>query len=761
MIAAMPGAISLNTPIEDLHSFKIARLGPVLSGKLAKALATQTHKKNLSEVTVEDLLNYFPMRYEDRSRPALIKDLHEGVEASLELTVTNAHGYAIRNPRGYGRPQLYIFEISAIDGPMTGREVIVWWFVSGRRAYDIVKYYTAKLARGTRFITFGRWDFEARRNTYKLRLNNAADELEILLPAGEEPSPDEPHPEQAEENLPDPALAAIHVGRRVPVYRKLGEFNSKRVREIVHAVLSQLNDKAIEETFPPDLRHRTKLIGRAQAVREIHFPPQDVSMLDYELSKSRAHERMIFEDFFWVTFAIGLKRGERVREVKDTPLRIDKIVKSHIASVMPFKLTRAQRKVTAQIFNDMQSTAPMNRLLQGDVGSGKTIVAVIAMIAAMENDLQTALMAPTEILAEQHARSIKRLLAKTPYRIELLTGSRRASEKRALQTALKKGEIHAVIGTQALIQESVAFANLGLVVIDEQHRFGVMQRAELRGRGLNPDVLVMTATPIPRSLAMTVYGDLDVSIIDELPPGRTPIETMVCGEDQRQEVKRLISREVKAGRQVYVVYPLVAESEKMDLKDATRRYEYLRDTVFPKLSVGLLHGKMKPAEKEKVMSAFVAGETKILVSTTVIEVGVDVPNASVMIVEHAERFGLSQLHQLRGRVGRGAEKSYCILLTSDKKTVNAEERLGIMAKTSNGFVIAEKDLELRGPGELLGTKQSGLPEFRIGNIVRDQLLLEKARQEADFYLARTKSVVTTKMIAHIKQDPRFGLAAIG
>ncbi len=761
MIAAMPGAISLNTSIEDLHSFKIARLGPVLSRKLAKALATQTYKKSSAAATVEDLLNYFPMRYEDRSHPALIKDLKEGVEASLELTVTHAHGYAVRNQRGYGRPQLYIFEVAGIDGPMTGREVIVWWFVSGRRAYDIVKYYTAKLARGTRFITFGRWEWEARRSTYKLRLNNAADELEILLPPEETDAHADLDPEQSEENLPDPALAAIHVGRRVPVYRKLGEFNSKRVREIVHAVLALLNDKDIEETLPADLRHREDLISRAQALREIHFPPQDVSMTDYEISRSRAHVRMIFEDFFWVAFAIGLKRGQRVKEIKDATVLINKPVKDRIASIMPFKLTRAQRKVTAQIFNDMQSTAPMNRLLQGDVGSGKTIVAVVAMIAAMENDLQTALMAPTEILAEQHARSIKRLLARTPYRVELLTGSIRAAEKRRLQTDLKEGEIHACIGTQALIQEAVAFEKLGLVVIDEQHRFGVMQRAELRSRGLNPDVLVMTATPIPRSLAMTVYGDLDVSIIDELPPGRTPIETTVFGEDQRQEVKKLISREVKAGRQVYVVYPLVAESEKMDLKDATRRYEYLRDTVFPKLSVGLLHGKMKPAEKEKVMSAFVAGETKILVSTTVIEVGVDVPNASVMIVEHAERFGLSQLHQLRGRVGRGAEKSYCILLTSDKKTAVAEERLGIMAQTSNGFIIAEKDLELRGPGELLGTKQSGLPEFRIGNIVRDQPLLEKAREEAEFYLAKPRSVVTARMTARIKQDPRFGLAAVG
>jgi ATP-dependent DNA helicase RecG len=346
--------------------------------------------------------------------------------------------------------------------------------------------------------------------------------------------------------------------------------------------------------------------------------------------------------------------------------------------------------------------------------------------------------------------------------VELLTGSLRAAEKRKLQVDLAAGEIHACIGTHAIIQEAVAFKSLGLVVIDEQHRFGVMQRAELRARGLNPDVLVMTATPIPRSLTMTIYGDLDVSVIDEMPPGRTPIETRVFGEEQRLEVKQLISREVRAGRQVYVVYPLVEESEKMDLKDATRRYEYLREKVFPRFSIGLLHGKMKATEKDEVMRRFVAGEIDILVSTTVIEVGVDVPNASLMIVEHAERFGLSQLHQLRGRVGRGAERSYCVLLTSDKKTAVANERLGIMAKTNDGFVIAEKDLELRGPGELLGTKQSGLPEFRVANIVRDQKILEVARKEADFYLNKgDRSPEISKLIERVKTDVRFGLGAVG
>jgi ATP-dependent DNA helicase RecG len=338
----------------------------------------------------------------------------------------------------------------------------------------------------------------------------------------------------------------------------------------------------------------------------------------------------------------------------------------------------------------------------------------------------------------------------------------RAAQKRKLQSDLAAGEIHACIGTHAMIQEAVSFKSLGLAVIDEQHRFGVMQRAELRARGLNPDVLVMTATPIPRSLTMTIYGDLDVSVIDQMPPGRTPIETQVFGEEQRIDAKKLISREVRAGRQVYVVYPLVEESEKIDLKNATQRYEYLRDTVFPKFSVGLVHGKMKTADKEEVMRRFVAGEIDILVSTTVIEVGVDVPNASVMIVEHAERFGLSQLHQLRGRVGRGAELSYCVLLTSDKKTAVANERLGIMANTNDGFLIAEKDLELRGPGELLGTKQSGLPEFRVANLVRDQQFLESARKEAEFYLAKgDKSPETSKMIERVKKDARFGLAAVG
>lgn len=767
----MPPPFSLNCPIEELYKYRLARLGQTQSHKLALEVAGHFGKKDYRKATVEDLLNYLPMRYEDRSNPSHISDLTDGMEASLELVVKIAGAFQVKNRRSFARSNLFIFEVTATDPDRTGRPIVVWWFVSGRHAHDIVAYYNKRFTRGARFVTFGRWEWDKRRATFSLKLNKPADELEMLPSATGHESADA---DRLGENKTDeaigldagdsgdPTLAVIHTGRRVPIYRKLGEFSSKRIREIVHAVLGLLSDSAFLETLPADLRQRQKLIGRAAAVRQIHFPHENTPLAQYDQSRSPAHLRLIFEDFFWVALGLSLKRGKRTKETKGTLIKLDQATKLRIGSVLPFKLTDAQRRTVKEIFKDLKSDAPMNRLLQGDVGSGKTIVALIAMLATMENGYQTALMAPTEILAEQHARNIKRLLAKTPYRVELLTGSLRGAEKRKRQVELAAGDIHACIGTHALIQDAVAFKNLGLAVIDEQHRFGVMQRAELRARGLNPDVLVMTATPIPRSLTMTIYGDLDVSVIDEMPPGRTPIETRVFGEEQRPEVKKLISTEVRAGRQVYVVYPLIEESEKMDLKDATRRYEYLRDQVFTKFSVGLVHGKMKPADKEEVMRRFVAGEIQILVSTTVIEVGVDVPNASVMIVEHAERFGLSQLHQLRGRVGRGADKSYCLLLTSDKKTSVANERLGIMAQTNDGFLIAEKDLELRGPGELLGTRQSGLPEFRVANLVRDQQFLEGARKEAEFYLARgEKSPETSKMIQRVKSDARFGLAAVG
>jgi ATP-dependent DNA helicase RecG len=744
--------LALNTRILDLPGTGIPRFGPQSARKLALALAEVSPGKDINNVNVEGLLGYLPTRYEDRSSMVEIRHLYHGLEASLDLTVRIAGGFQVRNRRSF-KQRLYIFEISTADHQRTGRPVVVWWFISGARAQQIIQYNAQRFVPGTRFIAFGKWEWDKRRGTYSLRLNKP-DELELVTGADDEEG-------EIEAN---PTLAAIHVGRRVPIYRKLGDFRSKRLREIVHEVLTRLPDKAIEEALPADMRSRQGIVARGEALRHAHFPKEDASLDDYNAMRSPAHRRLIFEELFWLALGLQVKRGQRIKESKGAPIKIDAAMKQRIASVLPFKLTEAQRRVVKELFQDMRSAAPMNRLLQGDVGSGKTIVALIAMLAVMENGYQTALMVPTEILAEQHAGNIKRILAKSPYRVESLFGSLKTADKKRLHQAIAAGEVDACVGTHALIQESVSFKKLGLVVIDEQHRFGVMQRAELRARGLNPEVLVMTATPIPRSLAMTVYGDLDVSIIDEMPPGRTPIVTKVFADNpaDRKEVKQMLSREVRAGRQVYVVYPLVEESEKMDLRDATKRYEYLRDRVFPKFSVGLLHGRMKPEEKEKVMSDFVSGKTQILVSTTVIEVGVDVPNASVMVVEHAERFGLSQLHQLRGRVGRGAEQSYCVLLASDEQTEVARERLGIMEETNDGFKIAERDLEIRGPGEVMGTRQAGLPEFRVANLVRDLDILQDARKEAEFYINQRKtSPEAAKMIKRAQSDARMKLAAVG
>ena len=783
--------ISLKTPLLELYRHDIGGLSQTLARKLALAVANFTYKNDLTEATVEDLLNYFPMRYEDRSNFIQIDGLYDGLEASVELYTRVAGGFQVGKNRGPKAPPLFIFEITGGDFERTRKPVVVWWFVSGKSAYRIVNYWKERFERGTRFVAYGRWEWDARKNTFALRLNKP-DELEILpnyedtesfgllknlLNAetqrrGEEESENsktkdqklktEVDDEDLIEEIDNPEYAMIHVGRRVPVYRKLGQFQTKRLREIVYNILENLDASSVEDKLPPDLIERQKLISRFQAIKEIHFPPENSSISEYEMARSAAHRRLIFEEFFWVSFALQLKRGDRIKEPKGTIIEISEKTYERIKSLLPFALTGAQERVIKRIYEDMQSDAPMNRLVQGDVGSGKTIVAFLAMFAAMESGYQTALMAPTEILAEQHARNAKKLFDATSYRVELLTGGLRAAEKRKIQGSVATGEIHAVIGTHAIIQDAVEFEKLGLAVVDEQHRFGVMQRAELRARGYNPDILVMTATPIPRSLAMTVYGDLDVSVIDELPPGRTPTKTVVVGEDKREGVYRGIEREINLGRQIYIVYPLIEESEKMDLKAATKMFEELRDVIFPNYKVGLLHGKMKAAEKEEIMRKFVGGETNILVSTTVIEVGVDVPNASLMIIEHAERFGLSQLHQLRGRVGRGAEQSFCVLLTGDKKTAVAKERLGIMEETSDGFRIAEKDLEIRGQGEILGTRQSGVQTFKIGNIIRDLEILETARQESEFYLtSRRLTQETSALIEIAKADARFRLAGIG
>jgi ATP-dependent DNA helicase RecG len=644
------------------------------------------------------------------------------------------------------------------------------WFISGRNTKHIIEYYNSRFGKGSRFVAHGEWRWSERRNTFELKLNKP-DELEIL-PADENSESfglldkdfagEKSDERSLEEDEGSPEFDRVHTARRVPIYRKLGPFQTKRLRELIFDVTRSIDAASIPESLPLELREKYRLIARPQALSEIHFPPEGSNLGDYERFRSDAHRRLIFEELFWLTFSLQLVRGERQKEPKGTVIEITGETLERAHRLYDFQLTNAQMRVVSEIMQDLTSDAPMNRLLQGDVGSGKTIVAFLAMFAAMENGYQTALMAPTEILAEQHFRNAQRIFEDSGYRVELLIGSLRAADKRRVQKAIADGEGHMVIGTHAIIQDAVAFENLGFVVIDEQHRFGVMQRAALTRLGYNPDVLVMTATPIPRSLAMTVYGDLDVSIIDEMPPGRTPIKTVVLGDDQRAGVYKGIEREIDLGRQVYVVYPLVEESEKLDLKAATKMFEEMRDRVFPHRTVGLVHGRMKSTEKEDTMRRFVSGELNILVSTTVIEVGVDVPNASLMVVEHAERFGLSQLHQLRGRVGRGSDQSYCVLLTGDKKTAVAKERLGIMEQTNDGFKIAEKDLEIRGQGEILGTRQSGIQNFRLANIVRDLEILEAARKEAEYFLTTKRtSKETAALVEMVHRSHRVKLAGVG
>jgi ATP-dependent DNA helicase RecG len=712
--------IKLTTPVYELHLHEIERLSVNVAKKLAQGIAATLSSGNPLHATVDDLLHYLPMRYEDRSNLARIRDLEHGSFATIEVEVRVSGTYAVKGGK------LRIFEFSGVDE--TGQIRAYWWNQP---------YLQNSFPRGRRVLLYGQWK-RGRRGFFEVE------------------NPDYEFLTDDEDSDP------VHMSRRVPVYRKLGEVRTRQLRSIMHHVVERMDWGEVADLIPQEIRARNKLISRADAIRQIHFPAEDAPLENYNQAISPAHRRLIFEEFFWLGLALGLRRQGREQSPKGTVIEINDRVRESVRQVLPFKPTDAQKRALKEIVADMSGPKPMNRLLQGDVGSGKTIVAVQAAIVAIENGYQSAIMVPTEILAEQHARNIKRIAARTPYRVELLTGSLTAARKRELHRSIQEGEVDLVVGTHALIQEGVKFHKLGFVVIDEQHRFGVMQRAELISRGYNPDVLVMTATPIPRSLAMTVYGDLDVSIIDELPPGRKSVITKVRGEEARTKVYHFLDSVIRQGRQVYLVYPLVEESEKLDLLNATQMAEHLQQSVFPNFRIGLIHGRMKQEEKDAVMEDFRRGAIHMLVATTVIEVGVDVPNASVMIIEHAERFGLSQLHQLRGRVGRGDEQSYCILMASHKRTAEARERLAIMEETSDGFRIAEKDLEIRGPGEVMGTRQSGVPTFRIGNIVRDYSLLESARKEADYLLtARRNTRETAELVEIVRRQPRFGLAAVG
>nr|WP_242588695.1 ATP-dependent DNA helicase RecG [Corallococcus macrosporus] len=534
------------------------------------------------------------------------------------------------------------------------------------------------------------------------------------------------HPElEPAEDLEN--TTSVHFHRIVPVYPGFERGEQRSFRELTSRI-SEQHAHHLEEPLPADLRRRYHLMGLPDALRFIHFPPDDADLEALDAHQSPAHRRLAFDELFFLQLGMALKRqGIKAEEgiaFDVTPERLEKA-----RAALPFQLTGAQARVVGDIARDMARPEPMNRLVQGDVGSGKTAVALVAGMVALQDGYQVAVMAPTEILAEQHERTFRRILEPLGYRVGLISAAGTAKHKREVREAVAKGEIHLAVGTHALIEGGVSFQKLGLVVIDEQHRFGVLQRHTLMSKGLTPDVLVMTATPIPRTLAMTLYGDLDVSIIDQLPPGRTPITTRVFNNEQRARVYEAVGAELAKGHQAYVVYPLVEESEKLDLEDATQGAAKLQ-VVFPSASVGLLHGRMKPEEKDAVMEAFRDKRIQLLVCTTVVEVGVDVPNASVMVVEAAERFGLSQLHQLRGRVGRGAAASYCFLVAGAARSWESTERLGVMERSSDGFVIAEKDLEIRGPGEFLGTRQSGLPELAVANLVRDGDLLSLAQVEA-------------------------------
>jgi len=590
----------------------------------------------------------------------------------------------------------------------------------------------------------------------------------------------------------DKAAASLEVGRIVPIYESAGQgrVTARWFRRVIRTALDDLTPD-LAETIPAAVRERLALVSPREALWQVHWPEAGESFEDLQSSRTPAHIRLIFEELFFVELGLELKRRQQKAQT-GIAFRLDDGVRQAIKKILPFHPTAAQKRVLKEIADDMQKPHPMRRLLQGDVGSGKTIIGFQAAIIAIENGCQVALMAPTEILAQQHYFSARRILENAGYRIVLLTGSLEADRKREIRRHIAQGNAQLVIGTHALLEEKVEFAKPGLVIVDEQHRFGVLQRLKLMkksgeggdpstssgqapsassGRALSspaePDVLVMTATPIPRTLALTLYGDLDLSVLDELPPGRTPIVTRRITDDRSPEVWDFVRKQVAKGHQAYVVYPVIAENEETELKAAIKMYRELSGNVFADLKVGLLHGRLDSELKDQVMRMFQKGELQILVATTVIEVGVDLPNATVMVIEHAERFGLAQLHQLRGRIGRGAAKSYCILMTGGKVTEEGERRLDAMVRTNDGFQIAELDLELRGPGEFFGTRQAGMPSFRVANLIRDRQLLELAKREAAAVMTGPNSEVTQVEISRAlvalrtRWQHTYGLVEVG
>jgi ATP-dependent DNA helicase RecG len=685
--------------------------------------------KKAGLATVEDLLFRFPRRYEDRSRMQTIISLRPGMTAAVSGTVLNA---GLAHTR---RPGFRLF--SALVQDDSGQIQAVW----PNQAFlkDVIK-------SRQRIVLFGKVELWGSRG-----LQITDPEFEIIKDRDQGSGIGDQGGDQGE--------AQLHTGRIVPVYERTGSVTTNMQRRFVWQALSQLPDGGFDPV-PEDILARESWPARKTALWAAHFPPPQTSLDQLNAFMTPAQRRLVFEDFFVFQTGLALRRHENAQVRKSLVSTVDDRIRQSARAVLPFKLTEGQRDALAAIVADMQRPWPMQRLLQGDVGAGKTIVALLASIVAMENGYQVAFMAPTEILAEQHYRTIVKAFDGRPYRVALLSGRVTAATRRDLLPAIARGEINLVVGTQALIQQHVRFKALALCVIDEQHRFGVVQRGTLAAKGLHPDVLVMTATPIPRTLALTECGDMEVSVIRGLPPGRQPITTTVKADSRRDEVYAMIRDEVRRGRQVYVIYPLVEESEKIDLKAATEMAEQITRR-FPEFTVALLHGRMKGDEKESVMQRFAAGQLQILVSTTVVEVGVDVANATLMVIEHAERFGLSQLHQLRGRIGRGRHASTCVLLYQAPWSDDARERLKAMADTSDGFVIAERDLRLRGPGDFFGTRQSGLPTLRAGDLLRDGDLLERAYEEARTRVeAGTLTAAQQEYVKRVWQR-QFGLITVG
>jgi ATP-dependent DNA helicase RecG len=740
--------LELNTPAQYVKGIG-PRLAEVLAGK--------------GITTVEDLLYYLPFRYEDRLNPRSIPELKPGEMATVLAEVRTSGLFRTRSG-------MDIFQMTAGQGRAALK---CTWFHA--------RYLEGKFRPGQLVALYGKVEQNTR----------GRGGLQIVQPQFEILG------EDSQGEAADRATQSLEVGRIVPIYESAasGKITARWFRRVVHGLLENLPE--LPETIPGAVRRRIDLIPRKQAFWQAHWPEPDESLADLQAARTAAHRRLIFEELFFLELGLELKRkGQRLHP--GVAFEINRGVRDAIKRILPFHPTAAQKRVLKEIATDMQQPCPMRRLLQGDVGSGKTIVAFEAAIIAIENGYQVALMAPTEILATQHYLSACRILEKAGYRIVLLTGSLEQDRKRALRHHISRGNAQLVIGTHALIEEKVEFANLGLVIVDEQHRFGVLQRFKLMkksgdsqatrtasaskhvGTGAlarpsesssaadaEPDTLVMTATPIPRTLALTLYGDLDVSVLDEMPPGRTPIVTRCVHDDRSDEVWSFLRKQVAAGHQAYIVYPVIEENEERELKAAIQMRDKLQREILPDLHIGLLHGRLDADEKDLVMRGFQQRELDVLVSTTVIEVGVDVPNANLMVIEHAERFGLAQLHQLRGRIGRGSAKSYCILMTGGKVSEEAEQRLQAMVRTNNGFEIAELDLELRGPGEFFGTKQAGMPDLRVANIVRDRKLLELAKQEAAAVLAGPNAEVSqqeiSQALAHLRGhwNRRYGLVEVG